>query len=184
REIVSLARKFVIKNSEQYIIVASATKVNKKNSSDEFSAELVPLNTSHLIFNVTVIHDLNTIVTMVEATDIDYLRQEINYNTTKNPNQAIPQSLSNLNKIANEINASPEQKNKKNVANNLDTNFTFIPNENNESIFVKKEEKNLYTNSKPNKEIKNNQTSNKMYQNDNDNPKEKEKNETLTTNKK
>ncbi|RIB28075.1 hypothetical protein C2G38_2158815 [Gigaspora rosea] len=110
RDIVTLARKFVIENSEQYITVASVTKVDKKDSSDKFYAELIFLNTLHLMFNATVTRDLNTIVTMVEATDIDYLKQEINYNTTKNPNQTTPQSLSNLNKMADEINALPEQK--------------------------------------------------------------------------
>ncbi|CAG8743236.1 12151_t:CDS:1, partial [Ambispora leptoticha] len=141
-DIVSITGKFVIENSEQYITIASATKVDKKDSSDEFNLELIPLNTPHLMFNTTVICDLNTMgetihfgvetkeynsctgnrdiympitvfypiqhtrfnhlranlkigkplmisgflhiikstTIMVEATDIDYLRQEINYN--------------------------------------------------------------------------------------------------------
>ncbi|CAG8782697.1 16825_t:CDS:2, partial [Gigaspora rosea] len=58
-----LTGKFVVENSEQYITVASATKVDKKDSSDEFNAELVPLNTPHLMFNATVTRDLNTIET-------------------------------------------------------------------------------------------------------------------------
>ncbi|RIB25731.1 hypothetical protein C2G38_2241234 [Gigaspora rosea] len=145
RDIVSLTGKFFVENSEQYITVASATKVGKKGSSYEFNAKLVPLNMPHLMFNTTVTHDLNTIgetihfevdtkeyncctrnrdiymlVTvfypiqhtrhMVEATDVDYLRQEINYNITKNLNQTTPQSLNDLNKIADKINASAKQK--------------------------------------------------------------------------
>ncbi|CAG8671131.1 1030_t:CDS:1, partial [Gigaspora rosea] len=61
RDIVTLARKFVIENSEQYITVASVTKVDKKDSSDKFYAELIFLNTLHLMFNATVTRDLNTI---------------------------------------------------------------------------------------------------------------------------
>ncbi|CAG8777129.1 14572_t:CDS:1, partial [Racocetra fulgida] len=49
------------------------------------------------------LHIIKSTTIMVEATDIDYLRQEINYNVTKNPYQTTPHALINLNKIADEV---------------------------------------------------------------------------------
>lgn len=178
-DIVSIAGKFVVENSEQFITIASATVVDKKDSKDEFDAELIPLNTPHVMLNVTVTRDLKTsgdtihfgvetreynsctgnhdihmpitvfypvqrsrfnhlranlkinkplmvsgflhiiksTVTMVEATDVDYLKQEVNYNITKNPLQTTTKTFTDLDRIADEIHAttsSPIQKKKMN----------------------------------------------------------------------
>ncbi|RIB24979.1 hypothetical protein C2G38_2167122 [Gigaspora rosea] len=59
-DIVSIAGKFVIENSEQFITIASATIVDKKDSTDEFNSEIITFNTIHLMFNATVTHDLKT----------------------------------------------------------------------------------------------------------------------------
>ncbi|RIB30601.1 hypothetical protein C2G38_2152240 [Gigaspora rosea] len=56
-DIVSIAGKFVIENSEQFITIALATVVDKKDSTDEFNSEIIPF---HLIFNATVARDLKT----------------------------------------------------------------------------------------------------------------------------
>ncbi|RIB18644.1 hypothetical protein C2G38_2184009 [Gigaspora rosea] len=58
--IVSITGKFVIKNSDQFITITSATIVDKKDSTDEFNSEIIPFNTLHLMFNATVTHDLKT----------------------------------------------------------------------------------------------------------------------------
>ncbi|KAF0412767.1 hypothetical protein F8M41_007858 [Gigaspora margarita] len=83
----------------------------------------------------------------------------------------MPQSLIDLTKIADEINApSTQRKHEMNETNNINTNSTPVTNEDNESPFIKKEKKNINNNSEPNEET--------------DNPEEKEKNEKFTTNKK
>ncbi|KAF0543770.1 hypothetical protein F8M41_003448 [Gigaspora margarita] len=75
---------------------------------------------------------------------------------TKNPNQTTPQSLIDLTKIADEINAPPTQrKHEINETNNINTNSTPVTNENNESLFIKKEKKNINNNSEPNEETDN-----------------------------
>ncbi|CAG8760573.1 3218_t:CDS:1, partial [Gigaspora rosea] len=59
-DIVSIAGKFGIENLEQFITIASATIVDKKDSTDEFNSEIIPFNTLYLIFNATVTRDLKT----------------------------------------------------------------------------------------------------------------------------
>ncbi|RIB21038.1 hypothetical protein C2G38_2034720 [Gigaspora rosea] len=189
-DIVSVAGKFVIENSEQFITIASATIVNKENSKDEFDAQLISLNTPHVMFNVTVTRDLKTsgdtvhfgvetheynsctgnrdihmpitvfypvqrsrfnhlssnlkinkplmvsgflhliktTVIMVEATDVDFLKQETNYNITKNPFQTTTHSFTNLDRIAEEIHATTslpiKEKNKLLNTNDFNTDNT------------------------------------------------------------
>ncbi|RIB04591.1 hypothetical protein C2G38_2221958 [Gigaspora rosea] len=166
-DIVSIAGKFGIENLEQFITIASATIVDKKDSTDEFNSEIIPFNTLYLIFNATVTRDLKTsgetihfrvetckynsctrncdihipitiyypiqcsrfnhlrtnlkigkllmisgflyiiksTVTIIEAMDVDYLKQEISYNTSKNLFQTNTHPFIDLNRIADEISA-------------------------------------------------------------------------------
>ncbi|RIB00618.1 hypothetical protein C2G38_2233625 [Gigaspora rosea] len=59
--IVSIAGKFAIENSEQYVTIASATVVDKKDSKDEFDEQSIPLNAPHLMFNAIETCDLKTL---------------------------------------------------------------------------------------------------------------------------
>ncbi|CAG8584778.1 1970_t:CDS:1 [Gigaspora rosea] len=59
---------------------------------------------------------------MVEATDVDYLKQDNLYNITKNP-QTLSSTFVDLNKIVDEINATPlfqSLKKEKNIENEKD----------------------------------------------------------------
>ncbi|CAG8543320.1 16136_t:CDS:2 [Gigaspora rosea] len=93
---------FTHENSKQFITITSATIVDKKDSTDEFNSEIIPFNTVYLMFNTTITRDLKT----SEATDVDYLKQEVSYNTSKNPFQANTHPFTDLNRIANEISAT------------------------------------------------------------------------------
>ncbi|RIB17875.1 hypothetical protein C2G38_2142388 [Gigaspora rosea] len=100
---------------------------------------------------------------MIEATDIDYLRQDTIYNTTKTLYQPSLPAFTDLDKIAEEINTpNPSIQKKQNIVNLDDINTNTIPttNEDNESTFDEKKIK-LETKYNLNEEINNELTQNK-----------------------
>ncbi|RIB23262.1 hypothetical protein C2G38_2291528 [Gigaspora rosea] len=169
----------------------------KKNPSNEFDTQSIPINIPHLMFNATVTQELKTSgktvhfgvetreynsytgnrdihmpvtvfypiqrnrfnhlrsnlkigkllmisgflhivksTIMIEATDVDYLRQDTIYNTTKTPHQPSLPAFTDLDKIAEEINTpNPSIQKKQNIVNLDDINTNTIPttNEDNES---------------------------------------------------
>ncbi|CAG8732805.1 4201_t:CDS:1 [Dentiscutata erythropus] len=123
---------------------------------------------------------------MVEAIDIDYLRQENSYNTTKNPLQTTTQAFTELDQIANEINVktpSTTQKKSKPVDPNISKEKELNSTDKDDEIISNKKQKESYNHDKANNnkqkqkfqtkdEIKSAQNKNrkgkrKIYQQDN-----------------
>ncbi|KAF0437039.1 hypothetical protein F8M41_004523 [Gigaspora margarita] len=127
------------------------------------------LKINKLLIVLGFLHIIKSTITMVEAMDVDYLKQEVNYNIIKNPLQTTTKTFTDLDRIADKIYTTTslpiQKKNELVNDSNSKTDDITVTNKDNE----------INSNGHTDLEIKNGNNQNKNFTNKSHNDRNKNK---------